>query len=283
MMTDSEQAIKKKEQPANPAHAKSELAKQASTSSSQLLLPSKLITHHPKAGVNPLVDAAGYLFSIIGKLKLLKSYRHLSKLHKDLVLEINAFQDAAKAQGYSSEYVLVSRYAVCATLDDVIVNTPWGGQGQWDNFSMLAVFNQEAFNQERFFIILDRIIKDPTLYIDLMEFMYLCLSLGFKGSYRSTEFSNNQLEQITHLLYKHIRAHLGAFNKTLSPFPIRGAASPKQPAARKTPIFIIVLITITIILSLFAGLGYMLDTISNQAYKELMHIGKSILYETHNP
>ena len=147
----------------------------------QLILSNKFITHHAKAGLNPLADAAAYLFSIIGKLKQLKSYRHLNQLQKELIEEINQFQEIAKTHGYSSEYILVSRYALCATLDDMIANTIWGGQGQWDAHNLNSVFNQEAANNERFFIILERIIKDPAQYIDVMELMYICLSLGFKG------------------------------------------------------------------------------------------------------
>lgn len=285
MITGSDQAVNNQAAVRQPAHAKKMPVKPSTSlpnKNTQLLLPIKFVTHHPKAGINPLVDAAAYLFSIIGKLRQIKSYRHLSRLQKELIEEINTFQDAAKTQGYSSEYILVSRYALCVTLDDIILNTPWGGQGQWDTFNLLAVFNQEAFNQERFFVILERIIKDPALYIDIMEFMYICLSLGYKGSYRSSEFSNNQLEQITHLLYKHIRAYKGDFNKTLSPFPIHGAITPK-PQMRHTPVLLIVLVTITIVLSLFVGLSYMLDTVSNQTYQELMQIGKSLLYEIHDP
>lgn len=189
----------------------------------QLLTRGKFTAHHPKAGVNPLVDSAAYLFSIIGRLKQIKSYRHLNKLHNELVAEVNTFQEAAKSHGYGSEYILVSRYALCATLDDVITSTSWGGQGQWDNYSLLTAFNQESGQQERFFIILERLIKDPNLYIELMEFMYLCLSLGFKGNYRSTEFSNNQLELISNALYKRIRAYKGDFSKTLSPFPMKAS------------------------------------------------------------
>jgi type VI secretion system protein ImpK len=247
-----------------------------------LLARSKFTSHHPKAGVNPLVDASAYLFSIVGKLKQVKSYRHLNKLHKELVAEINAFQDAAKSHGYSSEYILVSRYALCATLDDVITNTLWGTQGQWDTYSLLVTFNQETAQQERFFIILERLVKDTSLYIDLMEFMYLCLSLGFKGSYRSTEFSNNQLEQISNALYKRIRAHHGDFNKTLSPFQVKPPSAIKIQPQKKSSLGFALLVTASIILALFIGLGYLLDTISNQAYQELMHIGKSILYERHD-
>lgn len=246
----------------------------------QALLHSKFITHNPKAGLNPLVDAAAYLFSSIGKLKQLKSYRNLSKLQKELISEINTFQDAAKSQGYSSEYILVSRYALCATIDDIITNTPWGSQGLWDNYSVLIEFNQETLQQDRFFLILERLIKDPALYIDVMEFMYICLSLGYKGSYRSTEFSNNQLEKITHSLYKRIRAHHGDYIKTLSPFPIR-APHPVKTTIPKISYSVTFFISASIIMLLFIGLGYMLDTISNQAYQELMRIGKSILYDSH--
>src|SRR5258708_6591606 len=112
-------------------------------SQQQVLLPNKFITHHPKAGINPLVDSAAYLFSAIGKLKQVSSYRHLRNLHQVLVQEINTFQDTSKAHGYSSEYVLVARYALCVTFDDIIANTAWGAQGLWENHSLLATLNQE--------------------------------------------------------------------------------------------------------------------------------------------
>jgi type VI secretion system protein ImpK len=249
------------------------------TQTDQSLLTNKFITHQPKSGLNPLADAAAYLFSIIGKLRQLKSYRHLSKLQKELIQEINHFQDAIKSQGYSSEYILVSRFALCATIDDVIANTLWGGQGQWETFNMLAVFNQDAMNHERFFIILERIIKEPAQYIDVMELMYICLSLGFKGNYRTTEFGSSQLEQITNALYRRIRIHRGEISKTLAPYPIKPTYSSKS-SNNGIPLWLIISVTVTIILVLFMGLGYMLDTISDQAHQELMQIGKSLLYDT---
>jgi type VI secretion system protein ImpK len=245
-----------------------------------IMLPSKFITHHPKAGLNPLVDAAAYLFSIIGKLKQLKSYRNLSKLQQELLQEVNTFQDAITTQGYTSEYILVSRYILCATLDDIIENTSWGSQGQWDSFNLRTTLNQDSAQQDRFFIIMDRISKEPALYIDVMELMYLCLNLGYKGSYRSTEFSQNQLEQITNALYKRIRTYRGDFTKTLSPFPIKTTPSTQKKANKKKPAWMIALATLIVILGLFTGLGYVLDSISNRAYHELMSIGKSLVYET---
>lgn len=253
-------------------------ATEAVVVNNQQLITQKFVTHTPKSGLNPLVDAAAYLFSILGKLKQLKSYRQLAGLHKELLSEINNFQEAARTQGYSSEYILASRYAICATLDDIISNTSWGTQGQWDSYSLLVAFNPDNNTHDRFFIILERIAKDPAIYIDLMEFLYICLSLGFKGSYRSTEFNNNQLENITHSLYKQIRTQRGDFNKTLAPYPIRANYSHKKNS-KKTSITWIALVTSSVILLIFIGLSCMLNTISNQAYQELTHIGKTIIYE----
>ncbi len=242
--------------------------KLADYADNQLLLHGKFTTHHSKAGLNPLVDVAGYLFSTLGKLKHLKSYPHLNTLQKELTAEINSFQETAEAKGYRSEYTLVSRYALCATFDDVIASTPWGGQGQWDGYSLLSVFNSEGAQQERFFLILERIIKEPALYIDVMEFMYICLSLGYKGNYRTTGSDDNQLEKITHSLYKRICAYHGDFTRTLSPFPIR-TSQPVKKTSHRTFYGLLFLGTTVIILLLFMGLGSMLDTISSQVYQAL--------------
>lgn len=229
----------------------------------------KFITHHPKSGLNPLTDCAAYLFSVIGKLKQLKSYRHLSKLNKELVTEITLFEEAAKAKGYSSEYIVVSRYALCATLDDIISNTTWGGQGQWGNYSLLSVFNQESLNPDRFFVILERVIKEPAQYIDVMEFMYICLSLGFKGNYRATEFGLTQIEQITNALYKRIRLYHGDYHKALAPAPIKANRQIKTRNHR-IPLWVIMLGSVLMVLMIFIGLEYMLDTISAHAFTALL-------------
>src|SRR3990167_1521922 len=250
----------------------------------QQWLPNKIVTHSPKAGLNPLVDAAAYLFSAIGKLKQLKSHHHLAKLQKELIEEIDSFQDRAKILNYNSEYVLVCRYALCSSLDDIITNTSWGGQGQWEPYLLLAVYKQDMGHQEKFFMILERLIKNPALYIDLMEFMYLCLSLGFKGQYKTTEYSHHHLELTTEILYQHIRAYRGNFNKTLSPLPIKPTLAVhttsklSHPASLAFPL----LISACVILSIFIGLGLLLDNASEKTYQNFEQITKVPSHEKYS-
>lgn len=248
---------------------------------SQILLPSRIVSHNPSAGVNPAADAAGYLFSVIGKLKQLKTYRQLNKLQSELVQEINAYQESVKTYGYSLEYITVCKYVLCATLDEIISNTPWGGQGQWDTYCLLTAFNQDTHHQDKFFNIMERAIKEPVLYIDLMELMYLCLSMGYKGQYRATEHSQYQLEQITNNLYKHIRAYRGSFSKTLSPTPLKSHKPTANTASQHhVPLTFVFIITACIVMTLFVSLGYLMDVISNEAYKNIARFGNTVTYET---
>jgi type VI secretion system protein ImpK len=237
----------------------------------QLLLSTKLVPHRPEAGLNPIVDAAAHLFSLMGKLKHLKSHHNLLSLHHELVREIEQYQLTVKACHYNAErmneYIPITTYALCATLDDVIATTPWGNQGRWDAYSMVVAFNQEPLSQKSFFVILERLVRDPAIYIDVMEFMYICLSLGFRCHYgtNSSDFDHEQLEHITNALYKRIRAYRGNFTKTLSPFSIKSspAAALLSPFTHLSVWFMMVLAG-GFLIALFMGGKYMLNRTYNQ-------------------
>jgi type VI secretion system protein ImpK len=211
----------------------------------QWLLSTKLRTHIPEAGLNPLADAAAYLFSMMGRLIHLKSHAHLDKLYAELVREIENFQVTVETYSYNKEYMAeyapIACYALCATLDDIIASTTWGGQGKWEKFSLVNTFIPEPPSQVSFFIILERLIRDPDIYIDVIEFMYLCLNFGFKcrNNVGLSEFDHGQLEQITHSLYKRIRAYRGNFSKVLSPLPIKPQRTPSVSLFKSMPKWLI--------------------------------------------
>lgn len=247
------------------------------------LLPSRIVAHDAKAGLNPIVDAAGYLFSILGQLKQTNTNRLLSKLQNELIQEINTFQEAIKTLGYNLEFIIVCRYIMCALFDDIISDTSWGCGGQWEAYSLLAAFNQDARHQDKFYTIMERAVKEPVQYIDLMELMYICLSMGYKGQYRATEHNQFQLEQITNNLYKHIRAYRGNFSKTLSPatsFKTIKRPTKKYAAQKNSSLLFTFFVTACIIMVIFISLGYLMDVISNEAYQNLSQIAESVANQT---
>lgn len=228
----------------------------------QMLLTSKPLLHRPEAGLNPLVDAGAYLFSIMGKLKHIKSYKRLDKLHAELIEEIKNFQETIETYHnnakFLAEYVPISCYAVCSTLDDIIKSTTWGGQGKWEKYNLVNTFNQAHLSQESFLIILERLVYDPVIYIDMMEFIYICLSLGFKCHYSDiSPLAHEQLERIIISLYQRIRAYRGTINKTLSPTPRN---LPKKTIVKKQviPSWLIILSISSVFVTLFMLGKYLL-------------------------
>ena len=237
---------------------------------SPLTLPGRVLSHHPKAGLNPLVDAAGYLFSILGKLKTLNRFCQLDNLQTRLLQELTIFQLTAKKHGYKPDMILACRYLLSATFDDIVTHSGWGGQGQWDKYRLQNVLYPNLDDPNRFFAIIEYAIKEPALHIGLMELAYLCLGMGYKGSYRKTEHNQYQLELITNNLYKHIRAFRGNFGRLLSPALPKSFNRPEQAGKQsKLSLFYIFFVTICINTIIFVSLGYLMDIISNEAYKNI--------------
>lgn len=244
-----------------------------------LFLPQNLITHDPKAGLNPLVDACSKIFSTMCKLKMIKSLHHPAQVQQDLLEEIHSFQTVIKNHGYNAEYMSVCRYILCAFIDDIIANSAWGNEGRWERYLLLTALNQDCDHHDKFFALIDRCIKEPTLYIDLMELIYICLSLGYKGRFRSTEHHQIQLELITNNLYQHIRAYRGNISKRLAPEPLlptrrSPSASTTKAIAKKqkTSLLSIFLLTASAVMVIFISLGYFMDIITNEPFKHVKEI-----------
>ena len=53
--------------------------------------------------------------------------------------------------GVPMEQLRPAHYALCASLDDVVLNTPWGSSGAWAARSLVSTFHQEVRSGERFF------------------------------------------------------------------------------------------------------------------------------------
>ncbi|CAN5270277.1 N/A [soil metagenome] len=159
----------------------------------------------PTQGINPLVSAATPLLSLI---PLIKETTDINQLHQVLAHEIRVFETNLQQANYRYETIMAARYALCATLDDVITHDTDGTLQNWQNCSLLHNFHQEQLEKNRFFMILERLQQSPDLHIELLELFYLCLNLGFQGTYRMAvdiHLAKQQLETLTHTLYECIR------------------------------------------------------------------------------
>jgi type VI secretion system protein ImpK len=90
-------------------------------------------------------------------------------------------------------------------IDEAVVTTAWGSRSDWSRTSLLSRFHNETFGGEKFFLLLERLSRDPVKHVAMLELMYLCLSMGFEGKYRVMERGGAQLEAVSDALYRQIR------------------------------------------------------------------------------
>jgi type VI secretion system protein ImpK len=248
-------------------------------SSAAATLPTSKLSPHTSIGINPLVDAASQLFTMMGYVRN-PAHANLdfAQLHEDLRWEISAYQDKLAHLDYAPEQILICCYLVCASLDDIISHLNATSQSKWAQYSLLKTLQPEGQQSDQFFILLEHALKDPTSYIDILEFMYLCLSLGYKGPYRGTEYNLYRLEQINTSIYHHIQAQRGFTTKRLSPSTAYSLPKQAVKPIKATYSFITpVLLSLCLISALYTSLSYQMDVISNETYSHIVSLEKPLL------
>ena len=189
-------------------------------------------------GMNPLNAAASTLFSLIGRVRNRAQHANPAALRESVMAEIYAFENKALQTAVPAQTVKIAHYAICATIDDVVLNTPWGGQSIWAQQSIVGTFHKETHGGDRFFDLLARLEKEPAKNRDLLEFLYVCLSLGFEGRLRVENRGSEKHLSIRDGLARLIRAQRGAVEPDLSP-RWKGVDIAHRPLSAWTPVWLV--------------------------------------------
>ena len=241
----------------------SELANEANAGTLTLPPISARTYFRPKTfaasiGVNPLVTAASALLALAGRLRTTDTYPDIDNLFQHLSHEVMAFEHVCQKQGYRSETILIARYVLCSTLDEIILTQAWGRTSGWDRNSLLMAFQRETSGAERFFIILKRLSDDPVLHLDLLELMYLCLSSGFEGQYRGQTNGYFELSTIIDNLYHLICTHREEFSTPLS-LPSPQETPKKATVTTQVPTWVIGTVTLAFLVCIYFVFSYLLN------------------------
>ena len=166
--------------------------------------PGRKVDLSSRPGLNPIEKAASVLLSLLSQIRNTSSHPNPNGLHKQLATEIQNFEKTAQRSGINEKTVFIARYALCTTIDEFVMTTPWGSGSVWGTQSLLSMFHKETRGGERFFQLLKKLSEDPAKNLDLLELLYLCLALGFQGRYRVLPNGLNELEEIRESLYQTI-------------------------------------------------------------------------------
>jgi type VI secretion system protein ImpK len=96
-----------------------------------------------------------------------------------------------------------ARYALCATVDDIAQNLPNIGQdgAEWARRSLVITFFRENIGGDRFWQLVDDVLKRPLENRELIELFASCLAAGFEGRFRVMPDGRTRLQQILASLY----------------------------------------------------------------------------------
>ncbi|WP_037230085.1 type IVB secretion system protein IcmH/DotU [Roseobacter sp. GAI101] len=209
-------------------------------------------------GMNKINAAAATLFSLVSRIRNRAQHMDPEKLRRSVVAEVREFENRALKIGIDAQDIKIARYAICATLDDVVLNTPWGGQSIWAQQSMVGTFHKETVGGDRFFDLLARLEKEPSNNIDLLEFLYMCLSLGFEGRLRVEQGGSDKHLQIRAGLSRIIRAQRGPVEKDMSPH-WEGVEQPHKVLSIWRPLWITTASVAILLTAIFLTFSWVLN------------------------
>ena len=212
----------------------------------------------PAAGQSDLLTAASPLLQLLARLPTAEAPPDPMALRERTVQALRQFRAAAQAGGVAESVLGDAHYALCAAIDDVVMNSQWGSKSQWVKDSLVGTFHKEVISGEEFYDKLETLKRQPTTNLPLLELMYLCLSLGYKGQFRLLVRGRSDLESVRLDLYNTIVSVRHGYDPALS-LHWQGVDAPYRRNRANVPIWVMAAVAIGLVAiayGLFAqGLG----------------------------
>ena len=223
-------------------------------------------------GLDPLVAAAGPLLLLAGRLRHTTDAADTAGLRRQLVADVRQFEERARGAGVAADQIAAARYALCATLDEAILSTPWGARGDWGTQPLLSIFHRETWGGEKFFQLLERTKGDPRQYAGLLEVLYGCLSLGFAGKFALDPKGALQRDNLQHEVYERLRGLRGGPPGPLSP-RWEGEYDKRNPVLRYIPLWVVAAVGLALLTGTYLYFRFQLGNASEPLLASLSQVG----------
>ena len=142
-------------------------------------------------GLNPLVAAANPVLAVVPQIRHALRHPDPDGLRVELRRRLDDFVREARAAGSAESTLADASCALCALLDESAASTPWGGS--WAKAGLLAERHRDSSGGDKIFELIENLSGDPAANMALLEFLYICLALGFEGRYRDAQSGREEL------------------------------------------------------------------------------------------
>ena len=142
-----------------------------------------------------LLDQCADLFLVVFRIRDGSDVGHPDDLRKNIASLFQKLERQARTEGNSEEDLKAVRYALCALIDETILNSRWSFRDQWKDRPLALDYFDDLVAGEHFFDLLGRVRKKGRTKVELLEVFCLCLIVGFQGKYKGT--GREELAQAT--------------------------------------------------------------------------------------
>ncbi len=221
-----------------------------------------------EANAPSLVTPAMPLLQLMARLRTMATQPDAADLRDRTDAEIRAFDGRAEKAGVPADLVRRASYALCASLDDLVLNTPWGARGAWADKPLVASFHA-AVGPDRFFDLLRQAQEKGPAFRPVLELMYLCLSLGLMGQFRRLPDGTAEIEAF--------RAETATVLARQVPPPApelaahwRGVAAPFRARRTRFPLWVAASLGVAVVGGLFLLLSLRLNEESDALFGRML-------------
>jgi type VI secretion system protein ImpK len=220
---------------------------------------------------NPLMAAAARLLSLAAAVQAERQVADPQGLLRTAAAEAKAYEKSLNELGLSGEDNARARYAVLATLDDIVQNLPGGATSDWARQSLVVQSFGQAFGGDQFWTILDNMLARPAAYSDLLELYEACLAVGFLGRYRTLPDSGAQVAAKMAAIHAAI-ADIRARPETDLVPQWQGVPTPVRTLGWTTRFLAVAAAVLAVLLVIFLALKLWLDARDEAAWNALRQV-----------
>jgi type VI secretion system protein ImpK len=190
-------------------------------------------------------------------------------LRERIVRELHDFERRAREAGIAMEQLRPAHFALCATIDDVVLNTPWGAASNWASQSLLASFHPGARGPDPLSDLLRQLRRNADKVRPTLELVYLCISLGFTGQSAASQGSAGTFDRLRDETYALIATQPDTVAPALSP-RWQGVAAPYQPSRTGLPVWVVAALALAACGGLFVWVSTGLNAASDDLQAQVL-------------
>ena len=220
----------------------------------------------PPLGASVIMTAAAPLLALLARLRNVVTVPDPAALRERTIDELRRFEQRLRSQNVALELLRPAHYALCASLDDTVRNTPWGSKGAWADTSLVAAFHREVRSGERFFDLLDQLCRDAGKFLPVIELMFVCMSLGMQGRYRLAPRGPAELDRVREKTYALLMRLRGPAEPALS-VHWQGVAAPYRPLRSILPVWVTAVGTAGLLALLYVLFTFRLNDTSDHLFE----------------